>query len=179
MTGASALIALLALASAAGALNAEPRPTITRESIRRAVLPIDRGPAAASTQSDTDWRSVSRVKAGADIRVILDDWKRHRGRFQSVDDRSITLEIDGVNRTMPRAQVRQIDARGGARAGNAKAWAAAGMLGGSAVGAASCRGEESECVQRRLFTSMALGTVAGAILGAALPSWRSIYAVRP
>ena len=119
------LIALVTFMPAAFAQDIEPRPTITRESIRRAVAPIDTRQAAASTNNDTEWHSLTRVKAGADTRVTLDDWKVHRGRFVGADERSITLEIDGVNRTLLRAQVRQVDARGGSRLSKARAW---GML---------------------------------------------------
>jgi hypothetical protein len=158
MTGsASLLIAVLTFASAPGAHDAGPRAAITRESIRRAVEAIDVGDAiAANTQSDNDWRAVTSVKAGADTRVVLDDWRTHRGRFQGADERSVTLEIGGVNRTFLRAQVRQVEARGGPSASNAKGWAMAGMP----------------------LTGMMIGSLAGAIFGATRPSWNSIYAVR-
>jgi hypothetical protein len=176
------ILGALLTSTAAFAQSNEPdsRHTITRESIRRAVLPIDVGDVvAANTQSDNNWRSVTSVKAGADTRVILDDWRTHRGRFVGADERSVTLEINGVNRTFQRAQVRQVDRRGGPSASNAKAWAMAGMVGGLAAGFASCRGQPGECVQGRPLTGMMIGSLAGAIFGATRPSWTPIYAARP
>ena len=149
----------------------------TREhSSRSRGIDIDQ-PIAASAQGGADWRLVTGVKAGADTRVILDNWKTHRGRFQGADERSVTLEIGGVSRTFERAQVREVGARGGSRAGNAKAWAAVGMLGGLAAGVASCRGREAECAQAGRLATM-IGSIAGAIFGATRASWTPIYAVR-
>jgi hypothetical protein len=177
----SLFIALVTLVPTTFAQDSDSRPTITRETIRRAVAPVDIGEAAslANTQRDADWRSLTRVNAGADTRVILDDGKVHRGRFQGTDERSITLEIDGVNRTLQRAQVRRVDARGGSRLSKARAWGMVGMFTGLAAGFASCRGKEGECIQGPPLTGMMIGWAAGTIVGAALPTWRSIYAVRP
>lgn len=174
-------IALVTFVPTTFAQDSDSRPTITRETIRRAVAPIDIGQAAspASTQRDADWRSMTRVNAGADTRVILDDGQVHRGRFQRADERSITLEIDGVNQTLQRAKVRQVDARGGSRLSKARGWGMVGMFIGLAAGFASCRGQEGECVQGRPLSGMMIGWVAGTIFGASLPTWKSIYARPP
>ena len=181
MTTANAyvLIASLALGSTAGAQGIEPRPTLTPESIRRAIVSMDIDAGAADTQSDTEWRVVRNLKDGAESRVILDDQRVLRGRFRGADEQSITLQINAVNRTMPRAQVQQVAARGVTRASNARTWGMIGTFGGLGVGIASCRGKEGECIQGAPLTGMLIGWLAGTIVGGLLPSWKPIYSARP
>ena len=72
-------------------------------------------PATAASNSELDWSKVQAIKPGTPIKVVLHKDqgfrgnRKHRGRFQSATDDSLTLKMEyGPTRTLPRSAVRKV-----------------------------------------------------------------------
>jgi hypothetical protein len=138
-------------------------------------------PCAASAQNNqASWENISSLQSGQKIQLVEASSKKDFGIFVNVSDSAITLQVNGGPQTIQKQDVRSVKLMenkhrlrnaiiggvvgAGAGAGIAAAsWENHGYLGNRGTGAT---------------VGAAFGFVGGAIIGALLPSHKTIYRVK-
>ena len=141
------------------------------------VLAVSRGAIAQNDQGS--WANLGGLHTGQKIQIVELSSKKHTGDFESISDSAILIKESGGESSIQKQDVRSvklmrsnrrlrntlIGAGVGAGAGAAiggAAWESHGFLGGKATGAAVCAG---------------IGGLSGIIIGALLPTDKTIYKV--
>lgn len=147
-----------------------------------AVLCVLMVPSAlwAGGKASSKWENLNSLRAGEKIQVLDAAGKKHSGSFSSVTSAAIVLHGKSGDETIQRDTVLRVSA-GGHRKRNILIGAAVGAGALAAAGAAGTSGScSSFCigkVTRGDVTAAAagLGAVAGAVIGAVLPTHKTIY----
>jgi hypothetical protein len=135
------------------------------------------------------WDKLKRLSAGQQIQVVQTDAKSTTGNFRSVTDEAIVVSTATGEQTISRQRVLRVSAKGpGHRKRNVLIGAGIGAGAGLGIGAAmdssSKCGQTSFCLD--IFPNLGkevvtpLGAIAGAIIGAVLPTggWHEVYRAR-
>jgi hypothetical protein len=137
------------------------------------VLPFVPGAQAEQGQ----WSDLKGLKLGQGIEVIESSMKSHGGTFVALTDEAITLREKDSNVSVKRETVARISTTSGARRGeHAVIGLVAGGLIGAGIGAAS--GKNLFFSRGRgggALLGVAIGTPAGAAVGATIPAHTTIY----
>ena len=132
---------------------------------------------AAPVSSTNDWDTLSRLKTGQVLHVVLKDAKVYEGKFQAFTGESIRLLNGEQNRTFLKSDVLRISTKKpGHRRRNALIGTGAGSATGLAIGAATTH--EGEWMRGiGIGLGAAVGAIGGAALGAVIPTggWEEIY----
>ena len=132
---------------------------------------------AAPVSSTNDWDTLSRLKTGQVLQVVLKDAKVYEGKFQAFTGESIQLLNGEQNRTFLKSDVLRISTKkAGHRGRNALIGVGLGTAAGLGVGAATAH--EGEMMRGvGIGLGAALGAIGGAALGAVIPTggWEEIY----
>ncbi len=132
--------------------------------------------AADPPKSTANWDNLKALAPGDDVRVVLNDKKSYRGKFQSLTDNGIVVRVEKNDQSFERTNILRVTAKGQShRLRNALVGAvlAAGVT--AVVGAAS---------QEQQAYVLALGVpgmaASGAVVGAVIPSggWHDVYRAR-
>jgi hypothetical protein len=133
--------------------------------------------ASAAAQPSSNWSPVRQLPSGAQVRAVADPGVTHLGSVRASDDESITLTVDGVDLSLPRILVREIEVAGKSRKKNIWWGLAVGAAASVVAVSLQCRGEDASCNEGApaWFYPLAGG---GLAVGALLPPrtvWRVIY----
>lgn len=141
-----------------------------------AVLLLTATSAAAAIQPP-NWSLVRQLAAGLEVRVAADPGVVHLGVFDSADDLSLSLRVNGQAQRVDRASVREVAVAGRSRKKNVLWGLVIGVAASVAVVSLQCRGESEACQEGAPQWFYPL-TGAGVGIGALLPPrqvWRQIY----
>jgi hypothetical protein len=132
------------------------------------------GMAAPSTAQQMNWRNLTNLVQGDEIKVVVDRGKPQRGTFQSVTDDAITVHFGTGDQTITRQSVGQVLAKGGGhRSKHVLIGMAVGAGAGIGLGTAAYKLQS-----RQFLDALPVGALVGACVGALLPSggWKTMYA---
>jgi len=142
-------------------------------------------PSASWAQTNpSSWENLNALQPGEKIQVVEMNSKKASGTFVSVSDAAISLQEEGTQQTIPKQDVRSVKLmQNGHRVRNALIVAAVGAGAGAGIGAAEyskCSPSQSFCIQpvgrgATAGIGAVVGGAAGAIVGALLPSHKTIY----
>jgi hypothetical protein len=132
---------------------------------------------SAAAQPSSNWSPVRQLPSGAQVRAVADPGVTHLGSVRASDDESITLTVDGVDLSLPRILVREIEVAGKSRKKNIWWGLAVGAAASVVAVSLQCRGEDASCNEGApaWFYPLAGG---GLAVGAFLPPrtvWRVLY----
>lgn len=134
------------------------------------------------------WDKLKQLSAGQEIQVVQNGAKSTTGNFRSVTDEAMVVSLATGEQTISRQSILRVSSKGqGHRKRNALIGAGIGAGAGLGIGAAiDSRESCASCwfgpflpnLGKEIFTP--LGAVAGAIVGAVLPTggWHEIYRAR-
>lgn len=126
------------------------------------------------------WESLNRLQAGQKIQVVQMDMKSLKGKFLGYSEEAITLRVKKDEVAVARADVLRVSLRGKPKRGrNALIGAGVGAGVGIGIGigvVVATGGSDNPNVV--LAPAMALGAGLGGALGAATPSYQTIYRVK-
>jgi hypothetical protein len=125
-----------------------------------------------------NWDDLKKLAPGDDIRIVLNDTKSYKAKFQSVSDEAIVVRLVTGEQTFTRESVLRVSTKGKShRLRNAALGAATGV-GLSAIGVASASKNDPEQANGWVFVPF-IGA-AGAGVGAILPTggWHDVYRAR-
>ncbi len=155
-------------------------------------LGIATGPALgddASVKNQADWDKIKQLSAGQEIQVVQNDAISTTGKFHSITDEAIVVSTANSEQTMSRQNILRVSSKGrGRRMRNALI--GAGIGAGTGLGIGAAMDAHDKCSQgsfcfnilpnggKEIITP--LGAIAGAIVGAVLPSggWHEVYRAR-
>jgi hypothetical protein len=98
-----------------------------------------------AAQQPSTWSPVRQLTPGSEIRAIEDAALTRRGAFQSADEDSITLLINGNQQRVPRVGVREVSVAGISRRKNVWWGLAIGVAASVAAISVQCHGEDPSC----------------------------------
>lgn len=140
-------------------------------------------PAAAGTRGIANWGNLSKLASGAQTRVVLMSGKSYTGKFQSLTDEVIVVELSHGERAFERQNVLRILTKDKShRLRNTLIGAAVGAGAGFAFGVLADHEDyfhfDKEDQNYTIFAPSF--TVVGTIIGAVLPTgrWRVLYRSR-
>jgi hypothetical protein len=145
-------------------------------------------PCAARAQSkSTTWENLITLQAGEKIHVVEMNSKKVSGRFSNVSDAAISLQAEASEQTIQRRDVRSVKLmKHQHRLRNTLIGAAVGFGAGTGIGAAAahpCSPSQPYCLAPGRGIPAAfggvIGLIGGAVVGALVPSHRTIYLVKP
>ena len=142
-------------------------------------------PCASWAQTNpASWENLSALQPGEKIQVVGMNSKKVSGTFVSVSDAAISLQEEAGPQSIQRQDVRSVKLmENGHRVRNALIGAGVGAGVGAGIGAAAyskCSPSQSFCIQpvgRGVTAGIGavIGGASGAIVGALLPSHKTIY----
>ena len=136
--------------------------------------------AADSRNGSGNWDNLKKLAPGDDIRIVLNDAKSYRAKFQSVSDEAIVVRLVTGEQTFTRENVLRVSTKGQShRLRNAALGAAIGVGVGFAAAAGTSRNDPEAQAIGYVLIPPALGG-AGAAVGAILPTggWHEVYRAR-
>jgi hypothetical protein len=132
------------------------------------------------------WNNLKQLSAGQEIQVVQDGAKSSRGSYRSFTDDAIVMSTAGGEQTISRQGVVRVSSKGKRhRMRNALIGAGVGAGAGLGIGAGLDSADKcANCLKilpnggKEIATP--LGAIAGAIVGAVIPSggWHEIYRAR-
>ena len=137
---------------------------------------------AASLPDNANWNNLKQLAPGEEIKIVLNNMKSYKGKFQSVSDEAIVVRLGKRGQTFARQNVLRVSTKGKShRRRNTLIGAAVGAGVGFGVGARvdrSLRWIASPNAGEEVGTP--LFAIVGAIVGALLPTrrWRDLYRTR-
>jgi hypothetical protein len=138
--------------------------------------------SAAAESTRADWKVLSGLAAGTEIRVSLAGGRTVRGFLQKSEAESLTINATTSQETLARQDVKRVHwKRAGHRGRNTLIGLAVGTGGRLAAGAAidhSYGGGWFPNLGKAVFTPV--GAVIGTVVGVAIPTggWREVYRAR-
>jgi hypothetical protein len=130
--------------------------------------------------AQNNWDNLKRLAPGDDIRIVLNDAKSYRAKFQSASDAAIVVRLVTGEQTFTRENVLRVSTRGQShRLRNAALGAGIGVGLGFAVAAGTSRNDsEAQAIGYAVIPPF-MGA-AGAGVGAFLPTggWHDVYRAR-
>ncbi len=142
--------------------------------------------ASLAAAGEDSWDNLRRLRAGEKIEVIDARMKRYSGEVLSVTEEGISLSTEGGETRIERANVARVSLREHSkRLRNLLIGTAAGGAAGAAVMAIWARraqpisGFRDEYYDIGKYIFLPAGLGAGAAIGAAVPSFETIYRARP
>jgi len=135
--------------------------------------------AFAAQREDTSWSKVEQLRVGQSLRVQCSDQRTWTGSLLGVSSDALILNVDGAERKIARSDVIRADVK--SRVRSTFIGLGIGAAAGAGVGYAAGRG--SNLKSSEVTTAVLLGTVliapVGAVIGALLPSWKTVYREGP
>jgi len=129
------------------------------------------------------WSDVSHLKAGQGIEVIESSVKSHHGQFLTVTDELLTLQENGSEVSIKRADVVRVSTSSSPRRGeHALIGLVVGGAIGAGIGAASGSAHGFLGGSSRGITALvgiAIGAPSGALVGALIPAHTTVYRAAP
>jgi hypothetical protein len=121
------------------------------------------------------WENLSTLQAGQKIQVVEMNSKKDKGTFLNVSETAISLQLaDGV-RTIQRQDVRNVKLMKHAhRLRNTLIGAGVGFGAGFGIGVATENRDVISHLENRLLGG-GIGLLGGAVVGALLPSHKTVY----
>jgi hypothetical protein len=130
--------------------------------------------------SQHNWDNLKRLAPGDDVRIVLNDAKSYRAKFQSVSNAAIVVRLVTGEQTFTRENVLRVSTKGQShRLRNAALGAGIGVGLGFAVAAGTSRNDsEAQAIGYAVIPPF-MGAV-GAGVGAFLPTggWHDVYRAR-
>jgi hypothetical protein len=130
-------------------------------------------PLLLTAQSpENNWDNIKRLRAGQQIAVVNEKMKTATGKFSAVTEDAISLQVDNITVSIPRANVFSVKDRTASHRGrNTLIGLAVGATAGLAVGAIK-GGTYYEEGETAVFVAVwtPIGASIGATAGAVLPS---------
>jgi thiamine pyrophosphate-dependent acetolactate synthase large subunit-like protein len=146
-----------------------------------AVLVFAMLPVLWAQNSQMDWQSLSQLQSGQKIQLIDANHQKHSGAFSSFTDQAIVLHERGGDQTIQRANVLRVKLQ--RRSHRLRNVIVAGALGagvGAGIGyVATPSGKIAFTQGDGAGLGAALGFVGGAVVGAVVPSHKTIYRSTP
>lgn len=132
--------------------------------------------AIARGAEPNDWAAVQALAGGTKVEVIAADLSRRAGRFAAATGAALSIETDQGPLTLPRSDVVRVSAKRGSRRKRVLLGAAVGAGAAAALAVVTYTATDID-VRRDLIlgTVGAAGAAGGAGVGAALPSFRTVY----
>ena len=143
--------------------------------------------AEEAKSRQANWDNLKGLATGDDIRLVLNDTKSYKAKFQSVSDETIAVRLVTGEETFPRESVLRVSTKGKSHRGrNALIGLAVGAGAGVVVGVASPELGQGKCAQGSCVNAESaalagfVGAVVGTGLGAVLPTggWHDVYRAR-
>jgi hypothetical protein len=135
---------------------------------------------AQSSQAVTQWENLGTLHPGQKIQVIDTSHKKHSGAFASFSDQAVKIEEKNETETIQKADVSNVSVPGQHRLRNVLLLGGLGAGVGAGIGAGA--GSNKNTIGGRgpmaAFCG-AIGLVGGAVVGALLPSHKTIYRANP
>ena len=129
--------------------------------------------ASGAQRDPASWAKVEQLRPGQTIRVQCSDQRTWTGRLVGVSTETLTLSVDGTERKIARSDVLRADVRSRARS----ALIGLGIGAGAGVGVGFAAGSDLKSSEKT--TAVGLGVVlvapVGAVIGALLPGWKTVY----
>ena len=133
--------------------------------------------AAFGQKPENSWENISGLRPGQKVEVVEMNLKKSVGSFVSVSPETLVIRVGDSEASLPRASVMRVSNRENSRRlRNALIGAAVGagaMAGAGAAAAANDDGYVSQGGAAAIFG--VVGLVAGGGIGAAIPSYATIY----
>jgi len=133
-----------------------------------------------------NWHTLRGLTPGDDIRIVLNDRKSYRAKFQSVSEESIVVRLATGDQAYERQSVFRVSAKGTShRTRNTLIGAGIGLGGGLAIGAGAHRVSTSNGYPYNHY--MEAGAIGGAVAGgigagigalASKGEWNDVYRAR-
>ena len=143
--------------------------------------------AEEAKSPQANWDNLKGLATGDDIRLVLNDTKSYKAKFQSVSDETIAVRLVTGEQTFPRESVLRVSTKGKSHRGrNALIGLAVGAGAGVIVGVASPELGQGKCAQGSCINAESaalagfVGAAVGTGLGAVLPTggWHDVYRAR-
>jgi len=140
--------------------------------------------AEQGKSAQANWNILKGLTPGDDIRIVLNDKKSYKAKFQSVTDEAVVVRLATGDQSFERQNVLRVSTRGKRHRGrNALIGLAVGAGAGVIIAVASPELGTGKCAQGSCVdagTISQLGIVGGAVgagLGAAIPTgaWYDVY----
>jgi len=133
--------------------------------------------AFGAQRDHASWARVEQLRLGQTMRVQCSDQRTWTGRVVGVTGETLTLNVDGTERKIPRSDVLRADVKSRARS----ALIGLGIGAGAGVGVGYAAGSGLKSSEKT--TAVGLGAVlvapVGAVIGALLPGWKTVYREEP
>jgi hypothetical protein len=136
---------------------------------------------AQAQELKQSWENLRTLQVGERIQVVDQRLKSQNGMFLSVSDEALTFRVEQDEVAIPRADVFRVTSREqtkrkrnaliGAAIGAGVGGLAAALIGASLIGEVS----DEEFVGGAVVPGVALGAGVFGVLGAAVPSYQTIY----
>ena len=158
----------------------EPWFTIGMTVLMLASIGISAVYAKEAKSPQANWDNLKGLAPGDEIRIVLNDAKSYKAKFQSVSDEAIVVRLVTGEQTFTRESVLRVSTKGKShRLRNAALGAAIGV-GLGAIMAASTSRNDSEAQAIGWVVVPPFMGAAGAGVGAFLPTggWHDVYRAR-
>ncbi len=135
--------------------------------------------AFGAQPDDVGWTKVQRLRPGQALRALCSGQQTWTGRLVAASDETLTLDVGGFERKIIRSDVVRVDVKSRARSAliglgiGAPAGLGFGYLAGSRANLKSDEKTASAGLGAGLFAA------AGAVIGALLPGWKTVYRGEP
>ena len=129
--------------------------------------------SVSAAWAQESWDSLKQLRSGQKIEVVDVSMKYINGTFVSLSEDGISLNTKAGLVTVERTKVVRVSVPGGKRTRNALIGLAIGAAGGAALGAAIMEREDGYA--GAVAGTSALFACVGAGIGAAIPSYETIY----
>jgi len=152
-----------------------------RNAILAMVLVVLATAVAVAQTSEESWENLTQLRVGQKIQVVDIDLKSHNGTFLSFSEEAISLRVGKKEIALPRQNVLRVSNRE-----KTKRWRnvllGAAIMGAAGLGIGAAMDtkftEKGEGNTMKKFLTP-IGLAAGAALGAAVPSYQTIYRAKP
>jgi hypothetical protein len=135
--------------------------------------------AAGPKREVAKWDNLQRLSPGDDIRVVLNDKKSYRAKFQQATEDRLTVRLATGEQSFAKEDILRVSVKGGShRLQNAAIGLGIGVGLGLAIAAKDSNDSEAQNID--LAFGVPLAGAGGAAVGALLPSsgWREVYRAR-
>jgi hypothetical protein len=144
--------------------------TLMSVAMATAFCPAQDPPAKA------DWNNLRHLVQGAEIRVVLNNRKSFRARFETFDGEAIVVSVATGRETLARESILRVSVRAPRHVRrNIMIGMAVGAAGGASVVALTCR--HAECRGPVEGIGALFGMPVGALVGGIMPTggWHEVY----